>query len=1041
MTPEQVNLVRKSFQEIAPQADAMASAFYRHLFELKPILRLMFPEDLTDQKKKLMATLALAVASLDRFDDLKPALENLGRKHTLYGVKDEYYETVGVALLWTLGELLGDQFTAELETAWTKMYDRVAGTMRRAAREFESAETDFFKIQPISKGETTMRNAIKNASYLVTLIFCLLFCAGAANAAIYTVTSTADTGGSTCAANCTLRQALTASYFDNTGVINFNIPGGGVKTISPLTPLPELGHNIDGTTQPGYSGTPLIELNGANVSSNPSYGLVIKTNATIRGLIINRFATAGIFLDTYVDNNGDTNDPTNMVIKGNYIGTNAAGNAPLGNGYGIYVKAFNGTVAIGGTGANDRNVISGNNLNGINISGCAANQQARIVASVKGNYIGTDVTGSIAVGNILSGVAVNCNDSTIIGGTTAAERNVISGNKGNAGIEILSNDVTIQGNYIGTNAAGNGFLGNTNDGIRISGSEIIGGTSSGAGNVISGNSGNGIKDNGGYQTEIQGNKIGTNALGTAALANSSNGIYVVNGSDDIGGSATITVSRTNGAAGAVSVNYSTANGTATAGQDYTANSGTLILNDGQTSASFNVPILNDAIGEANETAFLSLANPNGGASLGNQTNAVLTINDDDGGLPANVFVGGRILENGSPLPNVLVTLSGSQSKTATTDASGNYNFANLPGGGNYLVTPTFSGHTFEPFNLSYNNLAASVSSANFTATTGTPARLVRVAGGDTVSGNAVVVPIELVSQGNENSVGFSLNYDANLLSNAQVSLGNDAANGSLVVNSQIGKLGVIVALASGQSFAAGTRQVATVTFQTVQTALYSTPVGFGDAPIARETTDANAGVLPTAYADGAVTFAQGYEADVAPRPTGSGNGSVTVADFTMVGKFVAGTLTPDQLNKFQRADCAPRGTKGNGVLTVSDYTQAGRYAAALDAVQTAGGASVANLFRFEESGKLSAESFNLLRGANKAKPFTEVDKLSNQNQAVPRVVRVVSAQTSANSQVLVSIEIETRAATKTVSVLRSITTRINYRVRSSLWERARSARL
>ncbi|MEP6902583.1 MAG: carboxypeptidase regulatory-like domain-containing protein, partial [Actinomycetota bacterium] len=427
-------------------------------------------------------------------------------------------------------------------------------------------------------------------------------------------------------------------------------------------------------------------------------------------------------------------------------------------------------------------------------------------------------------------------------------------------------------------------------------------------------------------------------------------------------------------------------GTATAGQDYTATSGTLVFLDGQTNASFNIPILPDNIGEANETVFLTLSNPNGGAGLGSPSSRILTILDDDGGLPAKVSISGNVVENNAPLPNVLVTLAGSQSKTALTDASGNYSFANLPSGGNYLVTPTLSSHNFEPFNLSYNNLAANVTNANFVSTTGTPARLLRVAGGDTVSGNSVVVPVELVSQGNENSVGFSLNYDANLLSNAQVSLGTDAATGSLIFNSQTGKIGVLVALPAGQTFTAGTRQVATVTFLTAQTALYSTPVGFGDAPIGRETTDANAGVLPTGYADGAVTFAQGYESDVAPRPTGSGNGSVTVADFTQVGKFVAGTNLMDAgYNEFQRADAAPRGTKGNGFLTVSDYTQAGRYAAGLDAVQTAGGASTANLV---------------------GEDYEKNVKSKIENLTVPRNIRVVNAQALPNSQVLVSIEID-----------------------------------
>ena len=160
--------------------------------------------------------------------------------------------------------------------------------------------------------------------------------------------------------------------------------------------------------------------------------------------------------------------------------------------------------------------------------------------------------------------------------------------------------------------------------------------------------------------------------------------------------ATITLTRTNGSAGTSAVNYTTSNGTATAGSDYTATNGTATFNDGQTSTSFNVPILSDSIGEANETVFVSISNPLGGATLGTQTNAVLTIFDDDGGLPANVAISGQIVENALPLANVLVTLNGSQTATALSDASGNYSFANLPSAGNFLVTRT-SPQACQPF--------------------------------------------------------------------------------------------------------------------------------------------------------------------------------------------------------------------------------------------------------------------------------------------------------------------------------------------------------
>ena len=195
-----------------------------------------------------------------------------------------------------------------------------------------------------------------------------------------------------------------------------------------------------------------------------------------------------------------------------------------------------------------------------------------------------------------------------------------------------------------------------------------------------------------------------------------------------------------------------------------------------------------------------------------------------------------------------------------------------------------------------------------------------------------MIAVELISQGNENSVGFSLGYDANLAFNPQVSLGADSGIGSLIVNnSQAGRLGVILALPAGQSFAAGTRQLVKITFNTAATTLFSTPLAFSDSPVIRKIADANAGGLPASYSDGVISFAQGFEADVASRP--AGDGVIAVDDFTQVGRFVAGLDQPDiplATNEFQRADDSPRGTLGDGVLAVDDFTQAGRYAAGLD---------------------------------------------------------------------------------------------------------------
>ncbi len=133
MTPEQVGLIQKSFEKVAPIQEVAADLFYNRLFELDPSLRTMFPEDLSEQKKKLMATIAFVVASLDRLDQIVPAVESLGRSHVAYGVQDKHYDTVGAALLWTLEQGLGEAWNDELKSAWAAAYGLLADTMQSAA--------------------------------------------------------------------------------------------------------------------------------------------------------------------------------------------------------------------------------------------------------------------------------------------------------------------------------------------------------------------------------------------------------------------------------------------------------------------------------------------------------------------------------------------------------------------------------------------------------------------------------------------------------------------------------------------------------------------------------------------------------------------------------------------------------------------------------------------------------------------------------------------------------------------------------------------
>ncbi len=401
------------------------------------------------------------------------------------------------------------------------------------------------------------------------------------------VTNTNDEGEGS------LRQAITDSNSDLGDVdrIHFNIPGPGPHTIAPLSPLPTVTQPviIDGTTEPNFAGTPVIELNGNGLTGN---GLTITGGSvTVRGLVINRFGGAGISIPNSSGN----------VIAGNFIGVDVTGTTARANG-GAGVAISSGNNTIGGTTAADRNIISGNQGTGVSILGGGANGNR-----IQGNYIGTNVTGTSAVPNLQlqSGIHINSGSGNIIGGTAAGAGNVVvSGSSTHAVtiIEAAANGNSVQGNFIGTDATGlvrlagtgigvdvvrgvntviggagagrnvisgngtgiqlrtgatgnivqNNFIGinatgtaaipNTLLGITISDSatnNTIGGTAAGTGNVISGNTGVGISVSlNSSGNVIQGNLIGTNAAGTAAIGNSSQGIQIDNSvNTQVGGTA------------------------------------------------------------------------------------------------------------------------------------------------------------------------------------------------------------------------------------------------------------------------------------------------------------------------------------------------------------------------------------------------------------------------------------------------------------------------------------------------------------------------
>jgi len=336
---------------------------------------------------------------------------------------------------------------------------------------------------------------------------------------VFTVTNTNDTGlGS-------LRQAILDSNANpgppgTSNLIEFNISGSGVHTIVPATQLPDITQplEIDGYTQPGSSPNTnppgqgdnaviLIELSGA-IAPPGSSGLSIQADECgVRGLVINQFQADAI------DIGSGSFSASDGVIEGNFIGTNATGTAALPNGASGVVLVLGHNYMIGGMTPAARNLISGNIGDGILLGGSA---------SVQGNFIGTDVTGRVAIGNAQTGVSSS--GGNLIGGDVAAAGNIISGN--NRGIECGSD--VVQGNFIGTDVTGTIAVPNLNVGVNVTSGATVGGLTSTPGtppgNLISGNGIAGLVLFEG--TIVNGNIIGADITGTQPLPNAA-GISIV----------------------------------------------------------------------------------------------------------------------------------------------------------------------------------------------------------------------------------------------------------------------------------------------------------------------------------------------------------------------------------------------------------------------------------------------------------------------------------------------------------------------------------
>jgi thiol-disulfide isomerase/thioredoxin len=337
-----------------------------------------------------------------------------------------------------------------------------------------------------------------------------------------------------------LREAIDNANLDSVGIstITFDI-AEGAQTIhvgsGGYGPLPVITEPVilDGTTQPGLARCPLIELDGTDAGALANGLVITPGGSTVKGLVINRFQGNGIVLQSGGGN----------LIEGDYLGTNVSGTDALGNNTGVSIfNSPNNTV--GGTVPGSLNIISGNLLDGVRITGPSATGNV-----VLGNRIGTDVTGTNALGNGRDGVLIfQSGGGNTIGGAAPGARNIISGNgsfgvsaNGSYGVvleyETGVSDVVV-GNYIGTDITGTHSLGNASGGVGAAGNvgARIGGFGPGEGNVISGNA-IGIDLQGDTNDVVAGNDIGTDASGDNALGNSTAGVVLEGGASNnlIGG--------------------------------------------------------------------------------------------------------------------------------------------------------------------------------------------------------------------------------------------------------------------------------------------------------------------------------------------------------------------------------------------------------------------------------------------------------------------------------------------------------------------------
>jgi CSLREA domain-containing protein len=554
----------------------------------------------------------------------------------------------------------------------------------------------------------------------------------------YTVNSEADPGDGVCdVAECTLREAIEASNaHPGPDSIIFNIPGAGVHTIEWSNTAPAItgGLTIDGFTQPGatpntnatggLNAVPLIEISGGPWPQSDD-GLTVEANhVTIRGLVI-----TGFYNGVHIEAMTTLDDVT---VAGNFFGTTADGTeSPLCSSAGVFFVRRGTRITIGGTAPADRNLIAGHCDAGIYtaLGGVDAND-----LTIVGNLIGTDITGQAALGNfvgIYHYFTPRPGDRLKIGGSTEAERNVISGNT-TVGIDYVNYGPdeddslnTIVGNYIGVAADGTSPLGNGAIGVLT---EVDGAKLALYANVLAFNGAGaigvaGLPNPTGHGVTMLGNSIYANASPYLGIdldgdgrtpndagdsdigANNLQNFPVIVSAQELLTGVAITTELHSRPNETYVIELFTTGGVNRPGRDAKTSLAALT---GATDATGLLSLQTLAAGLAPGEFIVATATD----ALGNTSE----ISNALAVTPMPVFtLTGTITKAGAPLANVTLILSGTISGLTTTNASGQFQFANVPATGSYVVTPFFVQHTFAPASATFTALAAN-GVADFVAT-------------------------------------------------------------------------------------------------------------------------------------------------------------------------------------------------------------------------------------------------------------------------------------------------------------------------------------